>query len=270
MDTPIPPLGLGTYGRTGADGLAALEAALELGFRHIDTAQSYGTEENVGEAIRRSGLPRREVFVTTKIADTHLDSPRALESVDKSLSALGLDQVDLLLIHWPSYKDAVPMEDYLGALAEAHSRGWARLIGVSNFTVANLRRTEEFLGSGAISTNQVEIHPYMQAPKLTAAMKEMGLTATAYQPLAKGRVADDPVLAEIGAAHGITAAATSLAFLMNEGHAVIPASSNRARLAENLTARGVTLTPDEMTRIRALHQGARIVNPDKSPDWDDR
>lgn len=269
MSTTIPPLGLGTFGRTGEDGLQAIVAALELGYRHIDTAQTYDTERNVGEAIRRSGLPRDELFVTTKISDANLDSPHALDSVEGSLEALGLDQVDLLLIHWPSYKHEVPMEEYLTALAEAQDRGWTRLIGVSNFTINHLDRTEQILGKGRIATNQVEIHPYLQQPKLTGHMRQMGLTPTAYQPLAKGRVAEDEVLAEIGQAHGITAAATSLAFLMGEGYIVIPASSNRERLAENLTASGVTLTPDEVSRIRALDKGERIVNPEKSPDWDD-
>lgn len=269
MSTTIPPLGLGTFGRTGPEGLEAIGAALELGYRHIDTAQTYGTEENVGEAIRRSGVPRNELFVTTKISDAHLDSPRALNSVEKSLETLGLDHVDLLLIHWPSYKHEVPMDEYLTALAEAQDRGWATLIGVSNFTIDHLDRTEKILGKGRIATNQVELHPYLQAPKLTGHMRKIGLTPTAYQPLAKGRVADDEVLAEIGQAHGITAAATSLAFLMGEGYIVIPASSSRERLAENLTAGGVTLTADETSRIRALDKGARIVNPEKSPDWDD-
>ena len=161
------------------------------------------------------------------------------------------------------------MEDYLAALAEAQDKGWATQIGVSNFTIDHLKRTEAILGKGRIATNQVEIHPYLQAPKLTGHMKQMGLTPTAYQPLAQGRVAEDQVLAEIGAAHGITAAATSLAFLMGEGYIVIPASSSRARLAENLTANGVTLTAEEADRIRALDKGARIIDPEKSPDWDD-
>jgi 2,5-diketo-D-gluconate reductase B len=270
MSKTIPQLGLGTFGRTGPEGLDAISAALELGYRHIDTAQTYDTEGNVGEAIRRSDLPRDELFVTTKISDQHLDSPRALNSVETSLETLGLDHVDLLLIHWPSYGHEIPMEEYLTALAEAQDKGWAALIGVSNFTIDHLKRTADILGKDRIATNQVEIHPYLQSPKLNGYMRETGLTPTAYQPLAKGQVAGDKVLAEIGRAHGISAAATSLAFLMGEGYVVIPASSNRERLAENLTARGVTLTEDEMSRIRGLDRGARIVDPEKSPDWDDK
>ena len=268
--TVVPRMGLGTFGRTGPEGLAALLDALEAGYRHLDTAQSYGTEGNVGAAVRRSGLLRPEVFVTTKIADTHLDGPRALESVERSLEALGLDSVDLLLIHWPSQGDAVPLEEYLGALAEAQARGWARLIGVSNFTIDHLRRSEAILGPGRIATNQVEIHPYLQSPKLVGFAREAGLPLTAYQPLAKGRVADDPTLGRMAAAHGVSPAAVALAFLLAEGHVVIPASSDPGRLRGNLAALDVALTGEDVAAIRALDRGQRLINPEKSPNWDDR
>lgn len=266
----IPVMGLGTYGRTGPEGLAAIMDALEAGYRHIDTAQSYDTESNVGEAIRRSALPRDEIFVTTKIADSHLDSPRALESVHRSLDTMGLEHVDLLLIHWPSYQDAVPFEDYMGALVEAQERGWARLIGVSNFTMRHLERAEALLGPGRVATNQVEIHPFLQSPRLVAYARSKGLPLTAYQPLDKGRVARDPVLLRIAENHSVTAAAVALAFLMTEGHIVIPASSDSGRLRENLAALDVRLSEDEATQVRALDRGRRSINPDKAPDWDDR
>lgn len=266
----IPVLGLGTYGRTGPEGLAAILDAIEAGYRHIDTAQTYDTEANVGGAIRRSGLPRGEVFVTTKIADTHLDSPRALDSVRRSLDTMGLDRVDLLLIHWPSYQDAVPLEDYLGALVEAQDQGLARLIGVSNFTIRHLERAEALLGPGRLVTNQVEIHPYLQAPRLAGFARSRGLPLTAYQPLDKGRVAQEPVLRRIAEAHGVTAAAVALAFLLAEGHLVIPASSDPGRLRENLAALDVRLSAEEVMQIRALDSGRRSINPVKAPDWDDQ
>src|SRR5919107_5909810 len=155
----IPVLGLGTYGRTGPEGLSAILDALEAGYRHVDTAQSYGTEANVGEAVRRSGLPRSDVFITTKVADTRLDKSQFMDSVERSLETIGLGPVDLLLIHWPSKDDAVPFEHYMLALAEAQHRGHARLIGVSNFPIALLERSDRLLGLSAIATNQVEIHP---------------------------------------------------------------------------------------------------------------
>src|SRR5215213_442857 len=220
----IPRLGLGTFDRTGEAGMAAILTALGVGYRHIDTAQSYGSEAGVGEAVRRSGVPRSEVFITTKVADTRLDKTQFMDSVERSLETIGLGPVDLLLIHWPSKNDAVPFDDYMLALAEAQHRGHTRLIGVSNFPIALLERTERLLGPGAIATNQVEIHPYMQAPKLVAFAQGRNLTLTAYQPLGRGSVASDPVLQRIGAKHGVTASAVSLAFLMAAGHIVIPGS----------------------------------------------
>src|SRR4051812_10264088 len=223
---PIPQLGLGTFGRTGVAGTEAMLKAIEVGYRHLDTAQNYGTERQVGEAMRRSGLPRADLFVTTKVSDTSLDKRQFMPSVEKSLGEIGVDHVDLLLIHWPSHRDAVPFEDYMLALAEAKARGLARLIGVSNFPIALLERTRSLLGKDAIATNQVEIHPYLQAPKLSAYAREQALTLTAYQPLCKGELRDDPVLNRIGRKHGVTASAVALAFLMRQGHVVIPASSS--------------------------------------------
>lgn len=265
----IPKLGLGTYRRTGTRGVTALMAALEIGYRHLDTAQSYDTETTVGAALKASGLARSEVFVTTKVADTNLDRAAFLPSVRRSLDTLGLDQVDLLLIHWPAARDAVRFEDYMTALAEARDAGHTRLIGVSNFPIALIERARALLGAEALATNQVEIHPYLQAPRLAAHARGIGLPLTAYQPLAKGAVADDPLLARIGAAHGVTAAAAALAFLMAMGHIVIPASASEANLRTNFAARDVVLGADEIAAIRTLDRGDRRINPEKSPRWDD-
>jgi 2,5-diketo-D-gluconate reductase B len=267
---PLPKLGLGTYGRTGAAGVAALVTALEIGYRHLDTAQGYGTEATVGAALKASGLGRDAVFVTTKVADTHLDRASFLPSVRRSLDTLGLDQVDLLLIHWPAARDAVPFEDYITALAEARDAGHTRLIGVSNFPIALIERARALLGADALATNQVEIHPYLQAPRLVAYARAIGLPLTAYQPLAKGGVAADPLLQRIGAAHDVTAAAVALAFLMAEGHAVIPASASPANLKANFAAGDVVLGADEMAAIRGLDRGDRRISPEKSPRWDDQ
>ena len=265
----IPKIGLGTSGRTGDAGMEAILTAIGAGYRHIDTAQSYGSEPGVGEAARRSGIPRSEFFITTKVADTRLDKSQFMDSVERSLETIGLGPVDLLLIHWPSKGDTVPFEHYMLALAEAQHRGHTRLIGVSNFPIALLERTDRLLGLSAIATNQVEIHPYMQAPKLVAFAKSRNLRLTAYQPLGRGSVASDPVLQRIGAKHGVTASAISLAFLMAAGHVVIPASSNEANLRANLQAHDVLLDKADMQAISALHRGDRRINPDKSPAWDD-
>ena len=265
----IPNIGLGTSGRTGEAGMAAILTALEVGYRHVDTAQSYGSEAGVGEAARRSGLPRSELFITTKVADTKLDKAQFLDSVERSVETIGLGPVDLLLIHWPSKGDAVPFEDYMLALAEAQKRGFTRLIGVSNFPIGHLERTERLLGQGAIATDQVEIHPYMQAPRLASYARSKGLMLTAYLPLCRGAVASDPVLQRIGEKHGVPASAVGLAFLMAQGHAVIPASTSERNLRANLQARDVALDDEDMAAIRALHRGERVIAPEKAPAWDD-
>jgi 2,5-diketo-D-gluconate reductase B len=265
----IPRHGLGTYGRTGAKGTAAMLKAIEIGYRHLDTAQTYDTEATVGEAVRRSGLPRSDFFITTKVADFNLDRAKFTPSVEKSLATMGLGPADLLLIHWPSPKDLVPIEHYLEALARAQQLGHARLIGVSNFTIAHLERTRALLGDGAIATNQVEIHPYLQAPKLCAYAKTVGLTLTAYQPLAQGRVSADPVLEAIAQRQASTPAAVALAFLMAEGHIVIPASSREMHLRANFAAHKVHLSADDIAAVRKLERGLRVINPSISPRWDD-
>ena len=265
----IPRHGLGTYGRTGAKGAADILKAIEIGYRHLDTAQTYDTEATVGEAVRRSGLPRGDFFITTKVADFNLDRAKFMPSVEKSLSTMGLGPADLLLIHWPSPKDLTPIEHYLEALARAQQLGHARLIGVSNFTIAHLERTTALLGKGVIATNQVEIHPYLQAPKLCAYAKTTALTLTAYQPLAQGRVSSDPVLAAIAARLGSTPAAVSLAFIMAEGHIVIPSSSSEPHLRANFAADRVRLSADDIVAIRKLERGFRVITPSISPRWDD-
>lgn len=265
----IPQLGLGTFGRNGEDGTRAMLTAISIGYRHLDSAQSYNTEANVGEAMRRSGLPRGEFFVTTKVADTNLDRSRFMTSVEASLKTVGVDQVDLLLIHWPSFRNEVPFEHYIEALAEAQRIGHTRLIGVSNFPIALLTRTQTLLGKGAIATNQMEIHPYLQSRRLCAHAQKIGLQLTAYQPLAHGRVGKDQVLDEIARRQGVTASAVALAFLMADGHIVIPASSSEAHLRDNFAALGVRLDVDEIAQIRNLERGLRMIDPPKAPAWDD-
>lgn len=267
--TSIPPLGLGTFARTGEEGLTAILAAIEIGYRHLDTAQTYGTESNVGKAVRQSGLPRDDFFVTTKVADTKLEKGAFLPSVEESLAQLGLDHVDLLLVHWPAQNERVPFEHYMEALAEARSRGWAKQIGTSNFNIDLLDRAKALLGKDAIATNQVEIHPYLQSPKLAAYARNNGLTLTAYQPLCKGAVHSDPLLIDIGGKHNASAAAVALSFLMAEGHIVIPASSNPHNLAANYKSTTLRLDDQDMAAIRQLDRGERRINPVKAPRWDD-
>lgn len=267
--TGIPPIGLGTSGRVGDDGAEAVLSAIEAGYRHIDTAQAYGSEAPIGMAIQRSGLQRDEFFLTTKVRDTHYPRPEFLASVERSLEFLGVEQVDLLLLHWPLTSGAVPFESYMEDLQAVKDRGWSRMIGVSNFSIDYLKRAEEFLGKGALTTNQIEIHPYLQNPKMTAYAKAADLTLTAYRPLAEGRVSTDPVLQDIANRHGTSPATVALAFLIAEGRIVIPASTNPQRLRDNLAAQTLELSEEEIGRMRRLDRGERFINPAKAPTWDD-
>ena len=266
--TVIPPLGLGTFGRTGDDGVEAVLAALAIGYRHLDTAQTYDTEAPIGRALRQSGLKRDEVFITTKVADTKLTRADFMPSLRLSLERLGVDCVDLTLIYWPSHRDAVPLAEYMEELARAKELGLTRLIGVSNFTIDYLTRSLAILGPGALATNQIELHPYFQNRKVRAWCAANGVAVTAHMPLAEGRVTTDPVIAAIAERHGETSAAVALAFLLQQGVIVIPASGRRKHMVANFRATKVKLADDEKAVIAALERGDRMLNPIKSPAWD--
>ncbi|EXF44955.1 aldo/keto reductase [Pseudomonas sp. BAY1663] len=198
----IPAIGLGTFRLKGQAVIDSVRTGLELGYRHIDTAQIYGNEAEVGQAIAASGVARDELFVTTKIWTENLGAGRVIASLQESLQRLGLEQVDLCLIHWPSPNDAIPVAQYLGELLEARRQGLTAAIGVSNFTIAHLREAIAAVGREAIATNQVEIHPLLQNRKLVAFAREQGLHVTAYMPLAYGKVLAEPVIQRIAANHG--------------------------------------------------------------------
>lgn len=182
----IPPMGFGTFGRTGSAGIDAIGFALETGYRHLDTAQSYGTERECGEALRRSGIARDAVFLTTKIAADNCRRGRLIESLKRSAEALGVDAVDLALIHWPvSPAGRLPMAEYLPELAEAQDLGLTRLIGVSNFTIPDIREAESILGTDWLATNQVERHPLLRNQTLVDACAAHAIAVTCYLPLAR-------------------------------------------------------------------------------------
>lgn len=264
----MPRLGFGTYGRTGEAGREAILASLELGCRHLDTAQTYGTEAEVGEAVRRSGLPRETVWVTTKIAEENLGPGLVIPSLECSLEALGLDRVDLALIHWPAREGGPVATSYLGEIAEAEARGLAGRIGVSNFTIAQLDEAIGLLGEGRILTNQVELNPWFRNRRLADHCMARGVVVTCYQPIAQGRLDADPVLGRIAQAHGATPAQVALAWELAMGFAAIPTSGKRARIAENLSARDLTLSPEEVAEIDGLDRGVRSIDPDWGPQWD--
>ncbi|KIA80946.1 2,5-didehydrogluconate reductase B [Chromobacterium amazonense] len=264
----MPKLGAGTFRLKEQQAEDAVAMALELGYRHIDTAQIYRNEADVGRAIANSGLPRGELYVTTKIWTDQFAQGKLIPSLRASLDKLGLEQVDMTLIHWPSPKDEVPMAVYMEQLAEAKQLGLTREIGVSNFTIKHLEQAIAVVGADAIATHQLEVHPYLQNLKVRAFCRQHGIALTGYMPLAYGRVIQDPVLQDIARKHGATAAQVALAWQLQQDIAVIPSSTKHANLAANLKALTLRLDDADMARIAKLEDGGRIADPDFAPAWD--
>ncbi len=263
----IPALGFGTWQLEGAVARRMTEAALDIGYRHIDTAAIYGNEREVGEAIRASGVARNEIHVTTKIwNDAHRNA--ALQSAAAaSLRRLGLDHVDLLLIHWPVPQ--VPLAETIGALNDTLERGLARAIGVSNFTV-DLVVEATRLSKAQLATDQVEYHPYLNQQKILEIARSHAMTVTAYSPLAHGRVLKDPVLSEIAAAHGRTVSQVVLRWLTQQADVIaVPKTASPERAKENFEAQGFDLSEHDMARIFDLARpNGRVIDPPFSPVWD--
>lgn len=266
--TDIPALGYGTWRRLGQECVDRVRDALEIGYRHIDTARMYDNEAEVGQGVRESGLARDEVFVTTKVWHDSLGKGQVRASAEGSLKRLGMEYVDLFLIHWPSPGDAVPVAQYVTELAEVHEAGLARRIGVSNFTRRHMDEAVAAIGAERIATNQVELNVHFRNRPIAEHCAALGIPITAYTPLARGAMEGDPVLTDIARRHGSTLAQIALAFLLHKGHIVIPSSSKRARLEENFAARDIQLSEDDIARLDALDTDARRVNLAFSPDWD--
>lgn len=265
----VPAFGLGTFRLKDQVVIDSVRNALELGYRAVDTAQIYDNEEQVGQAIAASGLPRDQLYLTTKIWVDKFDRSALLPSLQESLRKLGTDDVDLTLIHWPSPKDQVPMRDYLEALNEARQQGLTRAIGVSNFTIALIKQAIEILGAEAIATNQIEVHPYLQNRSLIAFLREQGIHVTSYMTLAVGEVLKDPVIQAIATRHDATPAQVTLAWALQQGYSVIPSSTKRDNLESNLKAQTLRLSEQDMSEIAALDRGQRLANPKAiAPDWD--
>lgn len=265
----IPAFGLGTFRLKGQTVIDSVRNALDVGYRAIDTAQIYENEAEVGQAIAESSVARDDLFLTTKIWIANFHHDALLESLRESLRKLRTDHVELTLIHWPSPKDAVPMAEYLGALAKAKSQGLTRQIGISNFTIAQTRQAIEILGADAIATNQIEVHPYLQNRALIAFLKDQGIQVTAYMSLAYGEVLKDPVIQAIAARHQATPAQVALAWALQQGFAVIPSSTKRDNLAGNLLAAELRLSDEDMAQIATLDRGHRLANPEGiAPAWD--
>ena len=261
----IPIVGLGTWALRGSDCAQLTEQAIRIGYRHIDTAQMYDNEREVGEGVRASGL-RSEVMVTTKVQPTLL-APHDLErSVKESLAKLRLDVIDLLLIHWPNPR--IPLAETLGAMGKMKREGYTRQIGVSNFTVSLLEEASR-ISTEPLVCDQVECHPFLNQDKVIGACRNHGMAVVAYSPIARGGAKGDKLLEKIGKAHGKTAAQVCLRWLVQQGIVVIPRTSRVERLEENFSLFDFELSDAEMREIASLaRSGSRIVDWTWSPNWD--
>jgi len=259
---PIPQFGVGTYKVADAEAERIVAEALEVGYRHIDTAAMYGNEEGVGRAIRASGLPRDELFVTTKVWNDDHGRARARDAIRRSLDRLGLPAVDLLLIHWPAAERGLYVETW-EALAAAREQGLTRSIGVSNFLVPHLEALEA-AGLPVPAVDQIELHPRHQQRATTAHLAERGIAVQAWSPLARGAVADAPVVRDAARAHERTDAQVVLRWHVQRGAIVFPKTTRRARLVENADVFDFALTDDEMAGITALEAEGRVgSHPDQ-------
>lgn len=255
----IPQLGFGTYKIPSADTREATLTALEIGYRHIDTAQMYGNEKEVGEAIRDSGLDRDDIFVTSKLNNPFHEPEAAHAAFDRSLEDLGLERLDLFLIHWPLPGVGDFVETWR-ALEEMYRSGRVRAIGVSNFQPHHLRRL--LAGSVVVpAVNQIEVHPYLTQDEVRAFDAEQGIATEAWSPIAKGRVLDDPVLVRIADAAGRTPAQVALRWHIQRGDIVFPKSATRARVEENFALFDFELGEADMAEISALNRDER-TGPD--------
>ena len=267
----IPVLGLGTWQSTGQDCIDVVSQGLKMGYEHIDTAQAYGNEKEVGQGIKQSGIARDKFFLTTKIFpdDMKFEPEKLIAAAKRSLDNLDTDYVDLLLLHWPD--DRVPLSETIPALCELQKQGLTRHIGVSNFNIANIIEAEKY-ADVPIVVNQVEFHPFIKQQTLQTFLNNHHILLEAYSPLARGDVFDNDIIKEIAERHSITPAQVSLAWILSDKHRIaIPKTANPEHLQGNLDAIDVQLSADEIEKISSLARadGRKIKHPDYSPEWDD-
>lgn len=261
----VPALGLGTWRLNGAACREGVRHALDLGYRHLDTAQTYENEAEVGQGLKDAGVDRGDVFLATKVTHTNLGPDAVRASTEKSLRKLGTDYVDLLYVHWPA--GAFDMDETLGAFAQLQEDGLTRRIGVSNFTPTLLK---EALKHAPLFSVQIEYHPFLAQHALARLAREHDLLLTAYAPLARGRVLEDDLLQAIGEAHNKTAAQVTLRWLLQqENVAAIPKAGSTEHRAENADVFDFELSSEEMSNLFDLARGERLINPDHAPAWED-
>lgn len=261
----ISALGFGTFRLQDKECHEGVADALNIGYRHIDTAQAYANEEFVGEAIKNSSVSSGEIFVTTKVTPRNFSVENFLTSVEESLRKLKMDCVDLLLLHWPSdeEKNKIAVEQ----LASAKEKGYAKHIGVSNFTISQMETARK---QADIICNQVEYHPYFTQNKIRPYLLEHDMMLTAYRPLADGKILSDAVITSLAEKHKHTSAQIVLRWLIQQRNvSAIPKAADRKHRADNFNIFDFELSNDDMESIFALNKNERMVNPAFAPEWDD-
>lgn len=263
-DVTVPRIGVGTWELTDGDAYDSVRAALDLGYRHVDTAAIYGNEEEVGRAIADSDVDRDDLFVTTKVWMEDAAPVDVERATGESLRRLGLDHVDLLLIHWPT--DVAPIESTVEALAAQREHDRTRLIGVSNYTAAQFQRAAKVAD---VATNQVEYHALLSQQTVLNAVRSEDAFLTAYSPLAHGALFDDDEVAKIAADVGASVAQVAIAWLLAQDDVVaLPRSSSKDHLEDNLAAQDLELSDDQLQTLDALPKDQRQIDPGFAPDWD--
>ncbi|MFW6238150.1 MAG: aldo/keto reductase [Halanaerobiales bacterium] len=254
----IPAIGFGTYTLTGAEGVEMIRKALEFGYRHLDTAEAYNNQPEIAEAIKKSRVSRKDIFLTSKVWHNHLRGEEVKKACEKILEELKTDYLDLYLIHWPNPR--VSVKETLQAMNELKKEGKIKNIGVSNFTVSHLEEMKE-VSDVKVINNQVEYHPYFNRKDLLEYCREMDIILSAYSPVGRGEVFEDPVLKKIGKDHGKNEAQITLKWMVQKGIVVLPRSANPEHIAQNIDLFGWELEPAEMKQIDNIQKEKRLIEP---------
>ena len=265
----VPKFGVGTFRLTGQTVIDSVKNALDVGYRAVDTAQIYGNEAEVGQAIAESHIPRQDLFITTKIWTENYCADKLIPSLKDSLQKLRTDSVNLTLIHWPAPSLGIPVAEMMQNLLEAKQLGLTEHIGISNFNIELTQQAIDAVGVENITTNQIELSPYLQNQQLVNVLQSQKIDVTSYMTLAYGKVLNDPVLNEIAKIHQASTAQIALAWALQQGFSVIPSSTKREHLIANLKAQDIQLTTEEMHMISQLERNGREVDPEGlAPEWD--
>ncbi|MCI4676569.1 aldo/keto reductase [Candidatus Mycolicibacterium alkanivorans] len=260
-DRTIPVLGLGVAELSPEETETAVSSALQAGYRLIDTASAYGNEEAVGRAVAAAGVPREELFITTKLTTEDQGFQSSQDAIKASLERLGLDYVDLYLIHWPAEQNGRYIDAW-GGIMRAQADGYAKSIGVSNFTPEHLSNIID-LSFFTPAVNQIELHPLLNQAALRAIHEQHSIVTEAFSPLGVGKLLENPAITDVAAAHGKSPAQVLIRWSLQLGNVVIPRSSNPARIAENIDVFDFELTAEQMDTISGLDDGTRFrPNPD--------